>query len=65
MRWPAAKVERCQVNFNTQLVTRRTPWHRSVGCFRDAGPQPPGTFRCTAAQQRGLTWTRYFGGGRE
>lgn len=24
-----------QVKFNTQLVARRTPWHRSVGWLRD------------------------------
>lgn len=52
MYWTSTKVERCQVNFNTQLVTRRTPWHRSTGCFRDACPQPPGKFRCTPAQQQ-------------
>lgn len=44
LKWTMTKVERCQVNFNTQLLTRPTPWHRSTGWFRDVWPLLPGYY---------------------
>lgn len=66
MHWSSTKVERCQVNFNTQLVP---VGHLGTDRLGVSGTRvrnhPLNSFLEHPHSNRGFSLTRYFEGGRE